>query len=123
MTVQDDTKKIMKKYRFVTAKNRADVVDLVSACITNWDSVTLLVFEFDALQCQEFVNDLLLTVKSYDDLLEINSSFVDTFRLVLKKIEERGMGRGVPPECKGLVLGLVEKYFDLESHVWKIRKK
>ena len=77
MTAHDDAKKIMSKYRFVTKEKRDFVMETLELTIKNYDTLTIICFEFDAPKYDGYIVDLFKKAKTIDDVVEIHNQVAE----------------------------------------------
>ena len=109
--VVDDVNDIMKDYRFVTRKNRKTVMGALEHTIKAFDMVCILAtYPMMGLVDDEVITDILRTLKTLDELLQINKEAVQMSSAVFERMQVAGGLEGALPFIESVFVRFVEKW-------------
>jgi len=81
MTIYDDAKKIIATYKFVPKKKRSFVLETLEYTIKNFDTLTILCFEFKSPKYDDCIVDILKIVTTIDELVDIHNRVAELLTL------------------------------------------
>jgi len=105
-----DVKKLMKGYRFVPKNEKKHVYDVLFRTIQNFDTLSMITFEFQAGDYEHAITDILAKAKSVDEVIEINNEVVDMFKLCADLCEKFKSTRKAHPKLKRIMQDFMSKY-------------
>ena len=110
MTVDVDVKKLMKGYRFIPKGEKEHVYDILFRTIQNFDTLSMITFEFQAGDYQHVITDILAKANSVDDVVSINNEVVDMFKVCTDLVQKYKSSRKVHHKLKQIMMNFMAKH-------------
>ena len=110
MPIDVDVKRLMKGYRFVPKNEKKQVYDVLFRTIQNFDTLSMITFEFQAGDYDHVITDILAKAKSVNELIEINNEVVDMFKLCADLCAKAKSNRKAHPKLKRIMKDFMTKH-------------